>query len=75
VKPYLENTHYKKRGAGGVAQDKGPEFKPQYHKKKKKKKAKDVLPHRPKKGLFQCELKQALGSAQVSKWPGRYPEY
>jgi hypothetical protein len=35
LRPYLEKTHYKKR-AGGVAQDVGPEFKPQYHKKKEK---------------------------------------
>jgi hypothetical protein len=32
---YLKKTHHKKR-VGGVAQDVGPEFKPQYHKKKKK---------------------------------------
>jgi hypothetical protein len=31
----LEKTHHKKR-AGGVAQGEGPEFKSQYHKKKKK---------------------------------------
>jgi mRNA-degrading endonuclease RelE of RelBE toxin-antitoxin system len=34
---YLEKTLHKNR-AGGVAQSEGPEFKPQYHKKKKKKK-------------------------------------
>jgi hypothetical protein len=33
--PYLEKTHHKKR-AGEVAQDIGPEFKPQHCKKKKK---------------------------------------
>jgi hypothetical protein len=36
-RPYLENTHYKKR-TGGVAQGIGPEFKAQYCKKKKKRK-------------------------------------
>jgi hypothetical protein len=35
--PSLEKTLHKKR-AGGVAQGVGPEFKPQYHKKKKKEK-------------------------------------
>jgi hypothetical protein len=35
MKPYLEKTYCKKR-AGGVAQGIGPEFKPQYLKKKKK---------------------------------------
>jgi hypothetical protein len=33
VRPYFEKTHYKK--AGRVVQGVGPEFKPQYHKKKK----------------------------------------
>jgi hypothetical protein len=28
---------FKKKRAGGVTQDEGPEFKPQYHKKKKEK--------------------------------------
>jgi hypothetical protein len=37
VRPYLEKTHHKKR-AGGVAQGEGSDFKPQYHRKKKKKK-------------------------------------
>jgi hypothetical protein len=32
-KPYLEKNHQKR--AGGVAQGVGPEFKPQYQKKKK----------------------------------------
>jgi hypothetical protein len=36
VRPYLEKTHHKKR-AGEVAEGEGPEFKPQYRKKKKKK--------------------------------------
>jgi hypothetical protein len=36
MRPCLKKTHHKNR-AGGVAQDEGPEFKPQYHKKKKKK--------------------------------------
>jgi hypothetical protein len=31
--PILKKTHHKKR-TGGVAQDIGPEFKPQYHKQK-----------------------------------------
>jgi hypothetical protein len=35
ARPFLEKIHHKKR-AGGVAQGVGPEFKPQYHKKKKK---------------------------------------
>jgi hypothetical protein len=35
VRPYLKINLYKKR-AGGVAQFEGHEFKPQYHKKKKK---------------------------------------
>jgi hypothetical protein len=35
--PYLEKILHKK-GAVGVPQGVGPEFKPQYHKKKKKKK-------------------------------------
>jgi hypothetical protein len=34
VKPYLEKNPSQKR-AGGVAQGIGPEFKPQYQKKKK----------------------------------------
>jgi hypothetical protein len=34
MRPYLENTIMNKR-AGGVAQGVGPEFKSQYHKKKK----------------------------------------
>jgi hypothetical protein len=38
VRPYLEKSPSQKR-AGGVAQGLGPEFKPQYLKKKKKKKA------------------------------------
>jgi hypothetical protein len=33
TRPYLENTHHKKRVVG-VAQGIGPEFKPQYHKNK-----------------------------------------
>jgi hypothetical protein len=33
MRPYLEKTHHKKR-AGEVAQGVGPEFKPQYYKKK-----------------------------------------
>jgi hypothetical protein len=36
-RPYLEKTHHIKR-SGRVAQGVGPEFKPQYHKKKKKEK-------------------------------------
>jgi hypothetical protein len=39
MRPYLENTHQKKR-AGGVTQGVGPEFKPQYHKKNKTKQKK-----------------------------------
>jgi hypothetical protein len=33
MRPYLKKIHHKKR-AGGVAQDAGPEFKPQYCKKR-----------------------------------------
>jgi hypothetical protein len=40
VRPYLENTHHKK-GAGGVAQIVGPEFKPQYGNRKKKERKKE----------------------------------
>jgi hypothetical protein len=36
VRPYLEKNLHKNR-AGGMAQGKGPDFKPQYCKKKKKK--------------------------------------
>jgi hypothetical protein len=35
VGQYFEKLHHKKRG-GGMVQGVGPEFKPQYHKKKKK---------------------------------------
>jgi hypothetical protein len=34
--PFLKKTHPKKKGAGGVAQDVGPEFKPKYSQNKKK---------------------------------------
>jgi hypothetical protein len=47
MRPNLEKPHQEKR-AGGVAQDVGPEFKPQYHtnkKKKKKKKKRDSKYH------------------------------
>jgi hypothetical protein len=37
MRPYLGKTLHKNR-AGGVAQGEGPEFKPQYCKKKKKRK-------------------------------------
>jgi hypothetical protein len=37
LRPYLGKTFHKNR-AGGVAQGEGSEFKPQYQKKKKKKK-------------------------------------
>jgi hypothetical protein len=36
MRPYLKKTLHKKDRSGGVAQGEGPEFKPQYHKKKKK---------------------------------------
>jgi hypothetical protein len=35
VRPYLEKNPSQKKRAGRVAQGVGPEFKPQYHKKKK----------------------------------------
>jgi hypothetical protein len=35
MRPFLEKTHHKKRGGvDGVTQGEGPEFRPQYHKKK-----------------------------------------
>jgi hypothetical protein len=34
MRPYLKKNHHKNR-AGGVAQGEVPEFKPQYHKKRK----------------------------------------
>jgi hypothetical protein len=34
VRPYLEKKKKSQKWAVGVAQDVGPEFKPQYHKKK-----------------------------------------
>jgi hypothetical protein len=37
LRTYLEKTLHKNM-AGGVAHGEGPEFKPQYHKKKKRKK-------------------------------------
>jgi hypothetical protein len=37
VRPYLEKKNLSQKRAGKVAQGVGPEFKPQYHKKKKKK--------------------------------------
>jgi hypothetical protein len=40
MRPYLEKTHHKNKRASGVAQGVGPEFKPQYCKKKKKKERK-----------------------------------
>jgi hypothetical protein len=39
-----KKTHQKKR-AGGVAQDVGPEFKPQYHQKKNSRNVKCILNH------------------------------
>jgi hypothetical protein len=41
MRPCLNNTHHKK--AGGVAQGVGPEFKPQYCKKKKLQDIKEKL--------------------------------
>jgi hypothetical protein len=38
MRSYLNKTHPKKKRTGGVAQGEGPEFKPQYHKKKKERK-------------------------------------
>jgi hypothetical protein len=40
-RPYLKKTHHKR--AGRVAQGEGPEFKPQYHQKKKNPKNKKNL--------------------------------
>jgi hypothetical protein len=39
LRPYLKKKNSQKK-AGGVAQDVGPEFKPQYQKKKKKREVK-----------------------------------
>jgi hypothetical protein len=37
MRPYLKKTlHTHKKRTGRMAQGEGPEFKPQYHKKKKK---------------------------------------
>jgi hypothetical protein len=44
VRPYLEKNPSQKR-AGGVAQGVGPEFKPQYCKKKKKKSPDSKIPN------------------------------
>jgi hypothetical protein len=45
MRTYLEKTLHKKR-AGGVTQGIGPEFKPQYHKKKKENKTENPLSHK-----------------------------
>jgi hypothetical protein len=37
MRPYIEKPFTQKKRVGGVAEGEGPEFKPQYHKKKKKK--------------------------------------
>jgi hypothetical protein len=34
LRSYLEKTHHTHKKVGGVDQDEGPEFKPQYRKKK-----------------------------------------
>jgi hypothetical protein len=50
-RPYLEKNASQKR-AGGVVQDVGPEFKPQYRKTKNKKKQRmKLLPERGFPGL------------------------
>jgi hypothetical protein len=41
MRPYLEKNHHKR--ACGVAQDIGPEFKPQYHKINKTKQQQNPL--------------------------------
>jgi hypothetical protein len=50
VRTYLEKTLYKKR-AGGVAQGVGPEFKPQYDKKKKKNPNKQTNKNRERESM------------------------
>jgi hypothetical protein len=55
-------SHTHKRRAGEVAQDVGPEFKPQYHQKKKKKK-RDL--HGLQREQFSVILKYTFHSFQV----------
>jgi hypothetical protein len=43
LRPYLEKPFTKKKRAGAMVQGIGPEFKPQYHKKKKKKKINEQI--------------------------------
>jgi hypothetical protein len=41
MKPYLKKTHHKQKNrAGGVAQDEGPELKPQYCRKRERERGK-----------------------------------
>jgi hypothetical protein len=47
----LKKTHHKKR-AGGVTQDVGPEFKPQYCKKKKRERERERERERTLKNSF-----------------------
>jgi hypothetical protein len=42
MRPYLKKIFHKNK-TGGVAQGEGPEFKPQYHKKKKSKEKMDYI--------------------------------
>jgi hypothetical protein len=42
MRPYLKKIFHKNK-TGGVAQGEGPEFKPQYHKKKKNQKRKWII--------------------------------
>jgi hypothetical protein len=52
VSLYLEETHHRKR-ASRVAQGEGPEFKPQYHKKKKKS---ENVQHRKDSKIYSVEF-------------------
>jgi hypothetical protein len=42
MRPYLKNTYHKNK-AGGVAQSVGPEFKPQYHKKRERERERPLM--------------------------------
>jgi hypothetical protein len=67
--PYLIKKNRHKKRAGGVAQDVGPEFKPQYRKEKKKPASLVLLPS------FRCP-DSAPGPTQLPRVrPGSVPVY